>query len=201
MKKLLTIAVLTGVLVAALGLPAQAGSKTRTFYLHWDDPASDCAGPTFMDVTDVPDSGNGCGYAVQMTGINEVLGASGQGYLSRDWSATKGVPFVLDTSRPITGLFAINGFFHPVQVGNAVLDIKVTASIGGRGETLVEVSQPYTVTPAGGNVVEISVDLPKKLNKKKATSLTLSATIRGHAVGQHYIDLDTNPAHLVIPTF
>ena len=197
MKKFLALAVLTGVLVAALGVTAQAGSKTRTFYLHWDDPAGDCAGPQFMDTLDGPDSGNGCGFAVQMTGVNEVLGASGQAYLSRAWSATKGVPLVLDTSRPLTGLFAVNGWAHPIQAGNAILDIEVSSSLG----TLAELSQSYTVTPAGGNVIEIEVELPSKFNKKKLTSLTVTLTLRGHAVGQHYVDLDTNPAHLVVPTF
>lgn len=196
MKRLLTLAVLTGVLVAALGVTAQAGSKTRTFYLHWDDPAGDCTGPQFMDTADVPDSGNGCGFAVQLTGANEVLGGAGQGYLSRSWSATKGVPLVLDTSRPLTGVFAVNGWAHPVQAGNAVLDITVTSSIG----TLAELSEAYTVTPAGGNVIEISVKLPAKFNKKKLTSLTVTLTMRGVAVGQHFVDLDTNPAHIVVPT-
>lgn len=197
MKRLFALAVLTGVLVAALGVTAQAGSKTRTFYLHWDDPAGDCAGPQFMDTLDAPDSGDGCGFAVQMTGVNEVLGASGQAYLSRSWSATKGVPLVLDTSRPLTGLFAVNGFFHPIQAGQAVLDIEVSSSLG----TLAELSETYTVTPAGGNVIEIEVDLPAKFNKKKLTSLTVTLTMRGVAVGQHYVDLERNPAHLVVPTF
>ena len=197
MKRLLTLAVLTGVLVAAFGVTAQAGSKTRTFYLHWDDPAGDCAGPQFMDTADVVDSGNGCGFAVQMTGINEVLGTAGAGYLSRAWSATKGVPLVLDTSRPLKGLFAVNGWAHPIQAGQAVLDIEVSSSAG----TLAELSEAYTVTPAGGNVIEFEAKLPAKLNKKKLTSLTVTLTIRGHAVGQHYIDLESNPAHIVVPTF
>ena len=196
MKRLLTLSVLTGVLVGALGVTAVAGSKTRTFYLHWDDPESNCGGPQFMDTLDAPDSGNGCGFTVQMTGVNEVLGTSGQGYLSRAWSATKGVPFVLDTSRPLTGLFRVRSFFLEVQAGQAVLDIEVSSSAG----TLAELSQTYTVTPAGGNVIEIEVELPTKFHKRKLTSLTVTLTMRGLAVGQHHIDLEENPARIVVPT-
>ncbi len=177
-----------------------ATGTSRTFFLHWDSPAGDCEGPKYMDLIDGPDSGDGCGYVVQMTGINEVFGATGlQPLLSHDYSATDGVPFVLDASKPITGVFQVNGWAHPLHAGNSVLDVKVSG-MAGRSETLVEETLESTVTPAGGNVFEISVRPGKKLHGKKFTSLTVSVVIRGVAVGHHYIDLEDNPAHLVIPT-
>src|SRR5688500_959251 len=141
MKKLLLGTAMTAVLLASIApvtAKPMAASKaaTRTFYLHWDDPNGDCAGPTSLSTVDGVDSGDGCGYAVQLTGANEVLGSSGQGYLERAWGATDGVPFVLDATKPITGLFSVNGWFHPVQAGNAILDVTITGMVGSRLETL-----------------------------------------------------------------
>lgn len=195
MKKIIILALAAALSVSTVGLvEAKKAASTRTFYLHFPSSGGTC-GTAFMDLDkDFADSG--CGYTAQPA--NEVLITAGDP-LSRDWPAADGVPFKLDTSKPLTARLALNSALGTAAIGLGIVELKVSASIGGDYVTLAEESLELIMGPPGSNVAEFEVELPKNLNGKKVTALTANTLVRG-ANNFHYFDLESDPAHIVVPT-
>lgn len=195
MRRFIVIALAAVLSAGMVGLvEAKKPAKERTFYLHFPSDGGTC-GTSFMDLDkDLKDSG--CGYTAQPA--NELLYAAGDP-LSRDWPAADGVPFKLDTSQPLTAKLALNSLFGTAAIGQGIVELKVSGSIGGDFVTLAEDTVELIMGPPGSNVAEFEIELPKKLNGKKVTSLSATTLVRG-VNNFHYFDLERDPAHIVIPT-
>lgn len=199
MRKLTTLALAVALsAVAPAAVSAKAPSEL-TFYLHFPATGGTC-GSSFMDLqADTADSG--CGYQFQPA--NEAFHATGaQPVLTRDWPASEGFPFKLDVKQPVTAHLALMNFFGTAAAGQAVVDLKISATVKSKTVTLIEESATLDMTPgtAGSNIAEFEVKLPKNLAGKKFTGLTATTMVRG-VNNFHYFDLDSEDmARIVIPT-
>lgn len=206
MKRTLAILLALGMLAAVLAAPATAAKKKPklvkselTLFLRWDAGSADCDGPTYLSSEEGENPGNGCTFIFQ--GAQELLTATGQEPLSRDWPAQEeDVPFKLDTSRPIEGHMVIRGHVAP----QAHLEVEVGGNLKNDFKALGSYrSDDYMIISSGTTgPVEVHFEIEvenKKLNKKSFSSLNLNTAIRGvQAVG--YIDLDA-PSYITIPVW
>jgi hypothetical protein len=205
MRKTLTVTIALALLVGTLGLPAEAQRRKkprwvpteRTFYLHWDDDGEGgCGGLQHMNLVDQDDPGNGCAFVFQ--GGQEVLVASGQDKLENEWPASRGARFVLDTRRSIVGDFTVRSLASP----HAWLEVTLSGRTGGQSaEIVADESEPFAVVAsgqAGPTQVELELELPDELHRKRFTSLTLTTAFRGVTSFPIYIDLNA-PSTVTVP--
>ena len=194
MKKLFALALAGGLLVGSIGLAEAKPRKatTTTYFLHYSGDSSTC-GATFMDTKDGPDGGQGCGYVAQPA--NEVLIAAGSG-LSNDWPAVGSV--TLNSAKSITMKIRVVGVAG-ATAGQAILDVSLTGSKGGALVTLLEESKTMAITPLG-STFEFTTKIPKSLNGKKVSSISLNTVMHGASTG-YYIDVESQPSTVTIPSF
>lgn len=205
MRKAISVALALGLLVGAFIGPAEAGKKKKKklvpseaqFFMHWDDDgAGGCDGMVHMDLEDKEDPGSGCEFIAQPA--NELLIATGQEALSRDWPASAGLPLILDASRPIVGEISIRGL-----AGKGSVDVVLTGSVDGESVELGTASAPFEVVASGQTgaaIAKFEITPDEGLNQKTLESLNLNTTVRGVTVAT-YIELDNPPSFVTVPSF
>jgi hypothetical protein len=187
MRKIITILLAAAVGTAFLIPAADAGSKTRSFFLRWDDDGAGGCGPFYLSTKDLPDSAGTCWYTFQPA--QEVLTAAGM-QLVREWSTTDGVPFTMGAG-DLHGEITMNA---RVSAGTT-LDLEVRSNLG----TIATESLSFSTTPVGPTqTLEFDVSIPKKMIGKKVTGVTLSTTVRGVMV-TGWIELDNPPSFITFP--
>lgn len=218
MRKAIVTALVLGLVAGTIALPAEAKKKKRKrivvmqpaeskFFLHWDPdgsvPQEGCTNVTYMDTEEKV--GTTCSDSTQVA--QEVLIAAGQEPVTYSFPATGGIPLILDSSRKLTGEMVLRGTF----TAEAYVELILTGSVGGT-EVEIATGQTGVGNGAASNTVGGTVDLPgpaaalpfeldvnPAVNKLEATTLTLTATIRG--VHRGGFDFHRTPSHLIIPTF
>jgi hypothetical protein len=198
LRSTLGIAIGLGLILSGLGT-AQAGLRpvTKTFFLHYSSTAAGDCGNTYVDLKDTLDEGNGCGYIAQP--INEVLHQAGQG-LAADWPDTSGAKFKLNTSKPIKAAIAVNDFSGlGATAGEGILDLEISASVGGKSVTLLKQSKTMTLTPVA-RVFEFSKKLPKKFHRKLVTGVSVRTLVHGVST-TWFVDTEAPPSKVMIPGF
>ncbi len=203
MKKSILIALVVGLVAASMtGTSAQAKKakwvqSELKFFLHWDDDGADgCDGMVHMSLEDTPGD-TSCEFV--LNGLNEVLIASGQEPLSRDWPASAGVPFVLDATKPIIVEMVING----AAGAQAGYDIVLSGASGSSTKELAVGTTETTTGPilaTGPATVKFEATPDKSLNRKKFTSLNLNTIARGlHAIT--YVEMEDPPSFVTVPVW
>lgn len=208
MKKLIATALVGGLVMGALVAPATAAKKKKKpkvpvavasetkFFMHWDDDgAGGCAGAQYLSIEDKEDPGSGCEFTALPA--QEILIATGQGALSREWPATNGVPLVLDAARKITGEIVMRGSAG----AGAKVEVVVTGMVDG---AVVEIAKGETQTvnfaasgQTGPQVLKFELTPDAALTGKTLEGLTLTTTTRG-VTGATYYDLE-GPSFMVVP--
>ena len=196
-KRLIALALVGGVVAGGLST-ADAKKKVvlkasqQKYFMRWDGDGQTC-GANFLSVKDAPDGGNGCEFTFQPA--QEVLIASGQGALARDWAARDGLPFVLNTAKPIKG--QINVFEVASVAGQ--LEIVLSGMSGGSAVELGSKVVDVPTAPMDVATVEFAIKPPKKFNKKIFTGFNMNLVQRGVALS--YMELDDPASSVTIPTF
>ena len=197
-KTFLTLGLITGLLFGSLGVADAAKRKptTKKFYLHYPAEGGTC-GTRFMDIVDSPDSG--CGFTFQAA--NEVFVQTGaQEPLTADWMAAKGLPLVLNGSKPITASIGLASFVGTPSAGAAKLHLVLEGTAGGQLITLIDETKEMQLTGQAGQTFDFSVKPPKSANGKKLTSLVAYTTVHGVS-NTHGIELDSPAAFISVPTY
>ncbi|MDQ3981695.1 MAG: hypothetical protein M3271_03330 [Actinomycetota bacterium] len=212
MKKLLTAALIGGLIAGSLVAPAAAAKKKKpkpkplvpaelTYFLHWDDDGSGgCGGMKHMNLTDGEDPGHGCGPTQQPA--QEVYIASGaQPKIEAAWTATAGTPFVLDATRKVTGEIVVQ---TDIAAPLAALEITLTGESGGELKELGTYTSDNFTLPSSfvtgqPQVVEFEIAPPGELQGLKFDSLTLTTAVRNVAVTFTYIGLDDPASFVKVP--
>lgn len=124
------------------------------------------------------------------------------------WPATDGVPFKLDTTKPVGGEIFVKGAFplvgdYPgISAGNVKLTIKLVGEAGGEEVVIGEFVDEYTVKPGDGahaSAVEIQPDAA--LEGVEFSSLTLHTRIGGPSVGHAVYQLNNPSSYITVPTW
>lgn len=201
MKRALILALVAGLVIGSMTVAADAKKKKRLkpatlkYFLHYPSDSDGNCGATYMDLEDTEDSG--CGYVFQPA--NEALYQTGSPLVA-DWPGSGGFPFKLNAKKPITAEFQLMNFLGTEAVGQAIFELDVTATVGGRSVTLIDETKEMSMTGPGTNVAQFEVKLPKKLQGKKVKGLYASTIVRG-ASNFHYFELDNDGAHISVPAF
>lgn len=193
-RKSLAVAILTGIVFAALGAPMTAQSKTKELklFLRWDDDGAGGCGATYLSPEDAPDAGSGCAFIFQPA--QEVFAASGQPVLTHEWPGLLEKPVTIKAGKAV-GSFMVSAYV----AAQSTLELELRASTANGSVTIGSfVSDPFNVAPTQMVPVEFELDIPKALVNKKITSLSMSTTFRG-ASAQTYIELDNPAAYITLP--
>lgn len=207
MKRTIVFALVLGLVAGSIAMPATAKKKKKKkpvlveselkYFLHWeDDGAGGCDGLVHMNLQDTEDPGSGCEFIAQPA--QELLIATGQGALTRDWPADEGLPFILDAKKKITGEIALRG----AAAVQAKVDLVLTAVIGGES---VEIATGSTVAgngavtgQTGPIILTFELEPDPAFDGKTVEGLSLNTATRGVTVAT-YIALDNPASFLVVP--
>jgi hypothetical protein len=105
------------------------------------------------------------------------------GYSDHVYTASDGVPFLLDAKKALTGTITMrNG--NSVGAGQAGVTLTLVGETGGE-ETQIATweSETFTIVPAAVQTLNYEAEIDDKLYKKKFTSLKLTVTPTGTTVG------------------
>jgi hypothetical protein len=199
MKKVVTLAVVAALALVVIG-PADAKKKKPKkarpvavqYFLR---TAEDCAAP-FLSTTDGEDVD--CVYGE--TGFSAVGEAAG-----RDWSmtyvASDGVPLVLDAAGKVTGAMSVRGWNSAGGIGEAEVDLVLTATIAGEEKEIGTFNHAYTAGPAHVENIEFEMALDPALAGVAVEGLSLNFYSHGLTLGGRGIEHDdaTIPT-ITIPT-
>lgn len=212
MKKLLTAALIGGLIAGSLVGPAAAAKKKkpkpkplvpveRTYFLHWDDDgAGGCAGMQHMNLQDTEDPGHGCG-PTQQPAQEVYIATEAQPKIEAAWPASEGLPVVLDTTRKVTGEIVVQ---TDIAAPLAAVEVTLTGQTGGELKELgtftsADFTLPSTFVTEQPQIVPFEMELPSELNGKTFDSLTLTTAIRKVAATFTYIGLDDPSSFVKIP--
>ena len=201
MKKLLILALATGLVAGSLAVGAEAKKKKKlvskavNYYLR----SADCTADVFsLSISDGEDSGN-CG-SFDNGPSQEVFKAAGEEYLEQVWVAADGIPFKLDATKALTGTIYM-GSWSGASAGSATLDVVINGNSGGESVEIGKASTTYTVTPETNyHEVTFEIDVADDLNKKSFTTLELHTVSRGTAPLHGYYGLETEVSYFTMPT-
>ena len=219
-KNVAVIGLVAGLIVGSLAVSAEAKKKPKKkpkkktvtkivpvdakFFLR----RADCGGAddqVRLSIVDGTDEGNGCGSYLQGSG-NEVMIAAGdpEGLVDVIWTATDGIPFVLDVSKELKGAITLESDGLPpafIGAGPAELEVILTGTSGGATKTLGSAVIEHTVTPGeGSHTYEFSLKLDAALAKAQFSSLDLVTRVRGAAANHGFFELDDPASYITIPT-
>lgn len=179
LKKLMAIALIGGVIAGSLTTADAAKkkkprfvSKTSIMFLR---NTSECDLTALsLSITDGED-----------TDCYDPQNAAGPvaGYVDHVYTASDGVPFLLDAKKQLTGTITMrNG--NSVGAGMGSVTLTWTGERGGDEVTIATwESESYQVVPAGVQTLNYEAEIDDKLYKKKFTSLKLTVTPTGTTVG------------------
>ncbi len=148
-----------------------------------------------------------CGYNGFITPMNEVFNTiDGQPALTIAFPMEDvSLPITLDASRPIAGVlrvssFSVNGV--AVGAGLAVVDVRLTGTVGGMEQALGSTTVEYQALPgsAAGTDVAWSINPDATLDKKDVSTLNLEVTIRGMNALHGWLNY-RGLSHLTIPRY
>ncbi|MFN2594875.1 MAG: hypothetical protein ABR579_08315 [Actinomycetota bacterium] len=229
MKKAIITALVLGLIAGSIAAPAYAKKPKKhkkpppvatpvpvdaNYYLH-QNTCGDAAGDqTTMSTTDDTDAGTGCGAAEAgiITEIYEQTGVTppdnpvqNSGPDTTTWTATDGIPFVLDGSKEIKGKIAISDFCcgDPVgaSAGQATFVATVSGTTNGEVKEIGTATVSYLVTPNQyTTIVDFSIKPDASLDKASFTTLSLATTIRGETVLHGWYSLDDPSSFITVPT-
>jgi hypothetical protein len=178
LKKFVALALVSGVVATSLTTADAAKRKPRfvskvvPMYLR---NTSECD-LTALSLSKVDGEDTDCFSETNLAG-------SAAGYSDHVYTASDGVPFLLDAKKALTGTITMrNG--NSVGAGQAGVTLTWVGETGGE-ETEIAVweSEAFQIVPAGVQTLQYEVDIDDALNKKKFTSLKLTVTPTGQTVG------------------
>ena len=191
-RKLVAVALVAGVVAGSLATADAAKKKPR--YVSKSVPmflrnTSECdLSALSLSKTDGEDT--------DCFSETNVAGAA-VGYSDHVYTASDGVPFLLDAKKALTGTITMrNG--NSVGAGQAGVTLTWVGETGGE-ETEIAVweSEAFQIVPAGVQTLEYEADIDDALYKKKFTSLKLTVTPTGQTVGLYgTVDHDGPPISL-----
>jgi hypothetical protein len=216
-RKLLVLGLVAGLVVGSLGAPVEAKKKKKkklvptpvSYYIqHIPEPV--CSEETSYWLSVTPGEDNGACGNLGYGAFAEAAIQAGEGdFLTAPYifSARDGVPFVLDATKPLTGTITVKSATRiqgqsvaPMGVGQATLEVLVTATSQGETVELGATTVEYLVTPGSQPApVEFEIALDEGLNKASFTSLELSLRNRGATV-QHGYYGSGNQSFVTVPT-
>ncbi len=216
MRRLLALGLLAGMVVGYLsageaGAAAQAAGKSKFFLRDTDG----CDAANFLSRKDGEDSG--CWW-VDRGPLYDGIAATGllsEDELSEIWTASDGLPFKLNATKPLTGsISTTSGSCYaglvddsapcsPEQIGagRATLKVKVAGMTAGEEILLGTHTEDFVVAPASSHTSTMSLELDEALNKKKFTGLKVTTYLAGAAVGHGIIELEDPASFITVPTW
>lgn len=192
LKKLIALALTAGVIAGSLATADAAKrkprfvSKKQVMFLR---NTSECD-LTALSLSKTDGEDTDCYDPLNAAG-------SAAGYVDHVYTASDGVPFLLDAKKALTGTVTMrNG--NSAGAGQAGVTLTWVGETGGE-ETEIAVweSEPFQIVPAGVQSLEYEADIDDSLYKKKFTSLKLTVTPTGQTVGLYgTVDHDGPPISL-----
>ncbi len=176
------------------------------YFLHWDSDGATpegCTGLVHMSLEDAAGDTT-CSSTTQIA--QELLAATGQELVSYVYPATTGLPFLLDSSKKLTGSITLRGTVTVQSYAEVVL----TGNVGGVEVTIAEGETDHgdgalsntaqgVELPGPAAIVTFEADIKPELDKQQVTALNLQVTVRGlHRGG---IDYERDPSFIVVPGF
>ena len=199
LKKVVALAMVGGMLAGGLTTADAAKkkkkpkfvSKTSVFFLR---NTSECDLTALsLSLTDGEDSD--CYSPTNAAG-------TAAGYSDHVYTASDGVPFVLDAKKALTGTITMrNG--NSVGAGSAGVTLTLTGETGGKETTIATwESESFLMYPTAVQTLDYEAEINDKLNRKKFTSLVLTVTPTGTTVGLYgTVEHDGPPPSLMnLPT-
>lgn len=197
MKKVVTLAVVAALALVVVG-PADAKKKkpkklSPAAVQYFLRTAEDCTAP-FLSTTDGEDVD--CIYGD--TGFSAVGEAAGE-----DWSmtyvASDGLPLVLDTAGKVTGSMAIRGWNTAGGIGEAEVDLVLSATIAGEEKEIGTFNHAYSAGPAHVETIEFEMVLDPALAGVTLDGMSLNVYAHGLTVGGRGVEHDDVVPSITIP--
>ncbi len=222
MKKTLITALVLGLVVGSLALPAEAKKKKKkpvpvqtpaTFYLRQvEGTACGDEGAYFLSRTDAPDTGSACGSAYY--GIPNDAADLAEPTV---YPATDGIPFTLDATKEITGLIGVKSrtglVGNPVDgstvrspvaygAGNTTLNVTISGTTGGEVKQIGTAAVDYAVVP-GTDLYEgeFTIQPLADLDKAVFTTLDISLYNSGDSVFHGFYTTDDPASNFTVGTW
>lgn len=219
MKKLLVVALAVGLVGTSMVGPSVAGKKKKKpkqppvatpvatpVTLFFSNTSGGCTAEGYVMVLVEPTEGSNCGSAFSGP-VNEALVQAGEAPATLTYSATEGLPFVLDATQKITGTIQVMSFTRgeapqPVATGPTTMVAEIFGETGGETKSLGVAELSYTVTPAQKDYpVEIEIAPPGELDKAEFTSLSISLYNRGAAPLHGWYRAVAPASKITVPTW